>query len=125
MAIQKRLYVLKGPSNKELQQFVDASASAAQRFRTAVIEVQYDDSVPLIVETLDAYMDTQWGLDNGQPGKEPGVINGLVTGYVSATTVSIDSVVLRVMHSSAGEHPAIAASLSRTAALSGTCVVRR
>ncbi len=39
-------------------------------------------------------------------------------------TVSSDSVVLRVMHSSAGEQPAMAASLSRAAALSGTCVVR-
>jgi len=40
-------------------------------------------------------------------------------------TISSASVVFRVMQSSAGEQPAIAASWSRMAALSGTCLVRR
>lgn len=89
MAIQQRLYVLKGPSNAELQQFVDPSVSAVQRYRTAVIQVEYDDTNPLVVDTLDQYMDQQWGLDTGQPQKDPGFINELLTSYVSATTVQI------------------------------------
>lgn len=89
MALQTRLYVLKGPTDAELKQFVDPSINVLQRFRTAVVNVQYDDTNPQVVDTLDEYMSLQWGLDNGQPGKDPGMINELIPSYVSATTVQI------------------------------------
>jgi len=63
MAIVTRRYVEKGPSNNDLQKFVDPSASAAERFRSPIMDVQYDDAVPGIVGTLDSYMD-QLGYDN-------------------------------------------------------------
>lgn len=63
MAIVIRRYVEKGPSDKNLQQFVDPSASAAERFRSPICDVQYDDAVPGVVDTLDTYM-AQLGYDN-------------------------------------------------------------
>lgn len=63
MAIQTRFYVLKGPSDKELHQFVDPSVNGVERFRTPVIIVDYDDTVPNITDTIDAYMD-QLGFDD-------------------------------------------------------------
>lgn len=63
MAIVTRRYVEKGPSNNDLQRFVDPSASAVERFRSPIMDVQCDDAVPGIVDTLDSYMD-QLGYDN-------------------------------------------------------------
>jgi hypothetical protein len=58
MTIQTRLFVEKGPSDNQLQKFVDPSANATERFRSPVVTIQYDDAVPGIVETLDNYMDS-------------------------------------------------------------------
>jgi len=63
MAIQTRFYVEKGPGNNQLQRYVDASVSAVERFRSPVANLQYDDTVPGIVENLDDYMDSL-GYDN-------------------------------------------------------------
>jgi hypothetical protein len=63
MAIVTRMYVEKGPPNKDLQKFVDPSASAAERYRSPVCNIEYDDAVPGILVTLDEYMD-QLGYDN-------------------------------------------------------------
>src|SRR5512143_778105 len=84
MAIQTRFYVEKGPSDGQLQKFVDPSVSGIERFRSPVITIQYDDTVPSIVQTLDDYMDTL-GYDNltgnlsydvfSRPGN-PGAVGG-------------------------------------------------
>ncbi|HSX22521.1 MAG TPA: hypothetical protein VLE97_07095 [Gaiellaceae bacterium] len=63
MAIQTRFYVEKGPSDGQLQKFVDPSVSGVERFRTPIIIVQYDDTDPNVVQTLDNYMDSL-GFDN-------------------------------------------------------------
>jgi hypothetical protein len=63
MAIQTRFYVEKGPSNGQLQRYVDPAVSAVERFRSPVINLQYDDTVTGIVQTLDDYMDSL-GYDN-------------------------------------------------------------
>ena len=58
MAIVTRMYVEKGPSNKQLERYVDPSVSATERFRSPVCTIQYEDTVPGIVENLDDYMDS-------------------------------------------------------------------
>jgi hypothetical protein len=58
MAIQTRFFVMKGPGNGQLQRYVDPSVSAVERFRTPVVNVQYDDTVPGISANLDDYMDS-------------------------------------------------------------------
>lgn len=63
MAIQTRFYVEKGPSDGDLQKFVNSSVSSLERFRSPVVNIQYDDTIAGIVETLDAYMDSL-GYDN-------------------------------------------------------------
>jgi hypothetical protein len=63
MAIQTRFYVQKGPSDGQLQRFVDPTATGLERFRTPVITIQYDDTVAGITTTLDEYMDSL-GFDN-------------------------------------------------------------
>jgi hypothetical protein len=57
MAIVTRFYVEKGPSNQDLQRFVNASVSATERFRSPVCILQYDDATPGIAAALDEYMD--------------------------------------------------------------------
>lgn len=57
MAILTRLYVEKGPSNNQLQNYVGPSVSAIERFRSPVCTLQYDDATPGITEALDEYMD--------------------------------------------------------------------
>ena len=63
MAIQTRFYVEKGPGNGNLQRYVDPTVSAVERFRSPVVNLQYDDTVTGIVQTLDDYMDSL-GYDN-------------------------------------------------------------
>jgi hypothetical protein len=63
MAIQTRFYVEKGPGNNQLQRYVDATVSAVERFRSPVVNLQYDDAVAGIVQNLDDYMDSL-GYDN-------------------------------------------------------------
>jgi hypothetical protein len=63
MAIQTRFYVEKGPGNNQLQRYVDPTVSAVERFRSPVVNLQYDDTVPSIVQNLDDYMDSL-GYDN-------------------------------------------------------------
>jgi hypothetical protein len=63
MAIQTRFYVEKGPGNNQLQRYVDATVNAVERFRSPVVNLQYDDTVAGIVQNLDDYMDSL-GYDN-------------------------------------------------------------
>ena len=63
MTIQTRFYVEKGPGNNQLQRYVDPTVSAVERFRSPVVNLQYDDTVPGIVQNLDDYMDSL-GYDN-------------------------------------------------------------
>jgi hypothetical protein len=58
MTIQTRFYVVRGPGNGQLQTYVDPSVSAVERFKTPVVNLQYDDVVPGILENLDDYMDS-------------------------------------------------------------------
>jgi hypothetical protein len=57
MTIQTRFYVVRGPGNGQLQKYVDPSVSAVERFKTPVVNLQYDDTVPSILQNLDDYMD--------------------------------------------------------------------
>lgn len=77
MAIIVRRYVVNGPTNGQLQRFVDASAAIVERFKTPVVDVQIDDSVAGTVETLDQYMqsvgyDFSDGLDKIEVFERPG-----------------------------------------------------
>jgi hypothetical protein len=90
MAIQTRLYVLKGPTQNEIDQFIDPSVQVIERFRTPVAVLEYDDAIPGLLDTMDVYMDQQWGLDAGKANqKVPGYVYGMTCSYVSATTVQI------------------------------------
>ena len=63
MAIVTRFYVEKGPSNNELQKFVTPTATAIERYRSPVCNIEYDNAVDGTTEALDEYM-SQLGYDN-------------------------------------------------------------
>ena len=104
MAMQTRFYVLKGPTQRELHQFVDPTVDAVERFRTPVVIVQYDDSIANIVSTIDAYMDEEWGLDDlvgelrydvfARPGN-PAAVAGRVLVYALTNAAGITQLFAR------------------------------
>lgn len=106
MAIQTRFYVEKGPSDGQLQKFVDPSVSGVERFRSPVIIIQYDDTVTGIVQTLDDYMNSL-GYDNltgnlsydifARPGN-PGAVAGRASLYAK-TALGVTDAFIRTSDS--------------------------
>lgn len=59
MAIITRRYIEAGPRNAQLDRFVSPTAVVTERFAAPICDIQIDDAVAGIVESLDAYMEEQ------------------------------------------------------------------
>lgn len=92
MALVVRRYAEAGPSNLRLQNIVSPSATAIQRFPQAVCDVQIDDALPGIIETLDEFM-VRLGYVFApmvpESGNPRGYVRGFVTSWTSVSSVTI------------------------------------
>lgn len=92
MAIVIRRYAEAGPSNMRLQNIVSPTAAVVQRFPQAVCDVQIDDAVPGVVETLDEFMGRLGYVfvpQAPESGNPRGYVRGFVTSWTSVSSVTI------------------------------------
>ena len=94
MAVVIRRYAEAGPSNQRLQGVVSPTAVVVRRFPQAVCDVQIDDAVPGIVDTLDEFMARQ-GYVYAPLAPESGNPRGYVRGFTTAWA-SVSSAVITV-----------------------------
>ena len=92
MAIVVRRYAEAGPSNLRLQTIVSPSASVIQRFPQAACDIQIDDAVPGVIDTLDEFM-ARLGYVFAplvpESGNPRGYVRGFVTSWTSVSSVTI------------------------------------
>ena len=92
MALIIRRYAEAGPSNLRLQNIVSSTALVVQRFPQAVCDVQIDDAVPGVVETLDEFMGRLgyvFAPQAPESGNPRGYVRGFVTSWTSVSSVTI------------------------------------
>ena len=87
MALVIRRYAEVGPSNARLQTIVHPSAVVTQRFPQAACDIQIDDAVPGILDTLDEFM-ARHGYVFSPAVPESGNPRGYVRGFVTAWTTN-------------------------------------
>ena len=92
MAIVTRRYAEAGPSNQRLQNVVSPTAVVTRRFPQAVCDVQIDDAVPGILDTLDEFMARQgyvYAPLAPESGNPRGYVRGFPTTWASASSVVV------------------------------------
>lgn len=87
MAIVNRRYAEVGPTNARLQTIVHPSAVVTQRFPQAACDIEIDDAVPGILDTLDEFM-ARHGYVYAPAVPESGNPRGYVRGFVTAWTTN-------------------------------------
>ncbi len=70
MPIVRRRYLPRGPSAQTLQRSVSSSAEIAE-FSTGVVDIDVDDAVDGVIDTLDQFMDVRgFAFDQQAPPTE-------------------------------------------------------